>query len=134
MNKKLRRSNTDKVIAGVCGGFGEYFDVDPIILRVAWVLFAFLPGAPGILVYLISALVIPKDDGFIYEDTSESSSSNTSNTPVFIGLGFVLLGGFMLTRIIWPNLTFRLMSFLKYWPILFILLGVYIIINQKDRK
>lgn len=57
MYKKLYRSETDKKIAGVCGGLAEYLNVDPTIIRLIWALVA-LSGA-GILAYLIAALVIP---------------------------------------------------------------------------
>ena len=57
--KKLYRSNKNKVLAGVCGGIGEYLDVDPIIIRLLWLLFALGMGT-GIIVYIIAWLIIPK--------------------------------------------------------------------------
>ena len=57
MYKKLYRSETDKKIAGVCGGLAEYLNVDPTIIRLIWALVA--PSGAGILAYLIAALVIP---------------------------------------------------------------------------
>ena len=59
MEKKLYRSRTNKTIAGVCGGFAEYFNVDPTIVRVIWALVA-LSGA-GLLAYLVCALIIPEN-------------------------------------------------------------------------
>lgn len=55
--KKLYRSLNNRVLAGVCGGLGEYFNVDPTIVRLIWVVFCCM-GA-GILAYIIAALVIP---------------------------------------------------------------------------
>lgn len=60
MKRELRRSTTDRVFAGVCGGLGEYFDIDSNIIRVLWVLFA-LGGGSGLLVYIICALLIPEE-------------------------------------------------------------------------
>ena len=57
--KKLIRSTTDRKIAGVCGGLGEYFGVDPTLIRIGWVVFCLLGGS-GILAYLICALIIPE--------------------------------------------------------------------------
>lgn len=49
------------MIAGVIGGIGEYLGVDPVVLRVVWVaIVVFTVGIPGIIVYLIAALVIPE--------------------------------------------------------------------------
>lgn len=59
--KKLQRSATDKKIAGVCGGLGEYFDVDPTIIRIIFVVFALPGGLPGILPYLIFWIVMPSE-------------------------------------------------------------------------
>ncbi len=56
--KRLYRSRTNKIIAGVCGGLAEYFSIDPTIVRIAFVLFAFAWGA-GIFVYLVMMVIIP---------------------------------------------------------------------------
>jgi phage shock protein C len=58
MEKKLYRSNSNKMLAGVCGGIAEYFNIDPTLVRMGWALFVLLAGS-GILVYIICAIVIP---------------------------------------------------------------------------
>ena len=58
--KKLHRSTKDKMLAGVCGGIAEYFQLDPTIIRVLFVLFSVFAGG-GILAYIILWLVIPKE-------------------------------------------------------------------------
>ena len=60
MNKKLYKSNTNKMLEGVCGGIAEYFGIDPTIVRLAWVVFCALGGS-GILAYIIAAIVMPQD-------------------------------------------------------------------------
>jgi len=60
--RRLRRSVNDKVFGGVCGGFGEYFDVDPVIIRVVWAVLAFTTGI-GFVVYLICWVVIDQVPG-----------------------------------------------------------------------
>ncbi|MBD4336467.1 PspC domain-containing protein, partial [Xanthomonas citri pv. citri] len=45
MEKRLYKSNTNKVIDGVCGGIGEYFNIDPTLVRLAWVVFCALGGS-----------------------------------------------------------------------------------------
>lgn len=61
MDKKLYLSETDKKIAGVCGGLGEYFNVDSTIIRLAWI-FLLIPTAffGGLIAYFLAAVVIPK--------------------------------------------------------------------------
>ena len=56
--KKLYKSNTDKKIAGVCGGIAEYFNIDATLVRLGWVVFSLL-GSSGLLAYIIAALVMP---------------------------------------------------------------------------
>ena len=56
--KRLYKSATDKMLAGVCGGIAEYFNVDSTLIRLAWVVFCALGGS-GLLAYIIAALVIP---------------------------------------------------------------------------
>jgi phage shock protein C len=61
-HKKLYRSRSHKVLAGVCGGLAEYFDVDPSVIRIIWIILTAMTGvAPGILAYAIAALVIPQE-------------------------------------------------------------------------
>ncbi len=61
MTKSLTRSRHNKMIAGVCGGLAEYFGWDPTLVRVGYVLASVLfAGFPGLLVYIILALVIPQ--------------------------------------------------------------------------
>lgn len=56
--KKLKLSKTNKKLAGVCGGLGEYFGIDPTVVRILWIVFTLLGGA-GILAYLIFWFFMP---------------------------------------------------------------------------
>jgi len=56
--RRLYRSKSSNVLAGVCGGIGEYFNIDPVIVRIIWVIVTFMGGA-GVLAYIIAWLVIP---------------------------------------------------------------------------
>ncbi len=59
--KRLYRSETNKVLAGVLGGLGEYFDVDPVVLRLAFV-FLLLATAvvPGVIAYIAAVFIVPR--------------------------------------------------------------------------
>jgi phage shock protein C len=57
--KKLYRSRTDKMIAGVCGGLGQYLSVDPTLIRLIFVLLLLLGVGSGLLIYLIMMIVVP---------------------------------------------------------------------------
>ncbi|MGP8319644.1 MAG: PspC domain-containing protein [Methanosarcinaceae archaeon] len=59
MNKRLYRSRDNCMIAGVCGGLAEYFDTDPTLIRLLWILFT-LAGGSGIIGYIIAWVIIPQ--------------------------------------------------------------------------
>jgi len=67
MKKKLYRSEKDSMIAGVCGGIAEYFDVDPTLIRLLTVIFVLLGGA-GVVAYIIAWIIIPKNPGQVSDD------------------------------------------------------------------
>ena len=58
--KRLYRSKKERIIAGVCGGLGEYFGIDPTIVRIIWVLLG-LMGGSGIIAYIIAWIIIPEE-------------------------------------------------------------------------
>jgi len=59
MIKRLYRNKKDKIIGGVCGGIAEYLNVDPVIIRLLWIVASLIWGA-GILAYIIAWIIIPK--------------------------------------------------------------------------
>ena len=59
MQKKLYRSRENRMIAGVCGGLAEYFNIDPTIVRLIFVLVG-LAGGPGLVLYIILAIIVPE--------------------------------------------------------------------------
>jgi len=61
MEKQLRRSRSDRWLAGICGGLGEFFGLDPLWFRLLFVILGLPGGVPGVLIYLIMLLVIPEE-------------------------------------------------------------------------
>ncbi len=59
MEKRLYKLNEGKMLDGVCGGIAEYFNIDPSLVRLAWIIFSACGGS-GILAYIIAAIVIPR--------------------------------------------------------------------------
>jgi phage shock protein C len=58
--KKLLRSKKNRMIAGVCGGIGEYFDIDPNLVRLVWIVISVVSVGTGLIVYLLAALILPE--------------------------------------------------------------------------
>ena len=59
MNKRLYRSVSNRMLSGVCGGIGEYFDIDPTLVRLGWAIFTCITAGAGIAAYVIAAIIMP---------------------------------------------------------------------------
>jgi len=138
---KLYRSETNKVIAGVCGGLGEYFDIDPVILRIILFLITIFGGS-GILIYIILWVVIPsksglgkKSDDYIKENVEEikiksQNAVKNGKGRVFGGILLVLLGASFLL----DNLGFYVFhSIWKFWPVVLIALGLTMLSGKTSK-
>lgn len=103
----LRRSREDRVIGGVAGGIATYFDVDPVLVRLAFVLLV-LAGGSGVIVYLLAWLMIPEEEGGGTRVRRPAVDGETAR--LFLGGGLIVLGGVVLAqqfipyfgRIFWP--------------------------------
>ena len=63
MDKRLYKSSTNRVLFGVCGGLGEYFNIDPTIVRLLFILLVFGAGS-GLAIYVVAALIMPDEPRF----------------------------------------------------------------------
>ena len=62
MEKKLKRSVTDRKISGVCGGIAEYLGFDPTLVRLGWAAITLFACGTGIVAYIVAALIIPEEE------------------------------------------------------------------------
>src|SRR5262245_3559806 len=92
--KQLRRSRSDRMVAGVSGGLGRYFDVNPVLYRVGFVVLALLGGA-GILIYLAAALVIP-DEGRDESIVEQALRERRARPWRIVGLALVFVSAIVL--------------------------------------
>lgn len=105
MDKKLYRSANDKILAGVCGGIGEYFDVDSVIIRLLWVIFTLMGGA-GLIAYIIAAIIMPRnpvsspseDAGTVDYSPGPEKKNNNRTTSLVLGAILILFGGIILIK------------------------------------
>jgi phage shock protein C len=94
----LRRSRQDRVIAGVCGGLGRYLGVDPVLLRIAFVVLT-VTGGSGLLLYLLAMVVIP--DQQEHEDLGPAPEAR-GDLWMYVGVGLIALGSVMLVDQLLP--------------------------------
>ncbi len=136
MEKKLKRSSSNKVIGGVCGGIGEYFEIDPVFVRIIVVLLAMGTGGAGFIAYIIAMVIMPKDEVQFHvneqgetvpvEDIPNEYSSWNKYLP---GMLLICIGVIWLVR---ENFYWFHMD--EFWPLLLVLSGLFLIFRKKDKS
>ena len=144
-SKRLYRSTTQKMIAGVCGGIAEYFDVDPTLIRAAFVVMAF-GGGFGFFAYLVLWVIIPEaatadqpievraeTAGKQIEQAAQGFASKVQGSGektgrVLLGVGLVIIGFLALAKIFFP---WKIFEWDHFWPLLLVAIGVVIIFRKK---
>ena len=92
--KRLYRSHRDRMIAGVCGGVAEYFNIDPAIVRIIWVLSCFTGGI-GIILYLAALVIVPLNP----EQSEAKKKEPSRDSKALIGALLIVLGIIILAHI-----------------------------------
>lgn len=149
-DKKLCRSSSDKIFAGVCGGLADYFAIDAAIIRLLFILVVALGGS-GFIIYILLWLIMPKDSGesaivdgkkveeiagALKEKAAElknkikdGQTRNERRGSNFWGWLMVISGAIFLFNGLAP---FWLKThFFRYWPLLFIVVGLTLIAKNK---
>jgi len=151
--RKLYRSSTDRIISGVCGGLAEHFEIDPTLVRVIFIVLALMSGV-GVIIYLALALLVPSEgkeektpketikEGAeeigqkakevateVGEGVKKVASRAKAPGTFLLGLVLVLIGIWFLLQNLglqWPFW----MDFHVIWPVLLILLGLFIFVKR----
>ena len=156
MKKILYRSKKNRVVGGVCGGIGEYFDIDPTLIRLLAIL-AFFFGGSGLIAYIIGWIIIPRNpNGNVehhfkseqkivdMEDVTKTSESkiktteeyqseengknnSAKNRNISLGLIFIFMGFIFMGTTLFPWFTWLAWS--AYWPVILIIVGLVIMIR-----
>ncbi|MBD8868597.1 PspC domain-containing protein [Nocardioides donggukensis] len=117
----LRRSRTDRRVAGVAGGLGRHLDIDPIILRVGFVVLAFFGGA-GLLLYAAGWLLLPEDG----DEHGRLDLDPRTRSVALVGVG--VLGGLLVIGDAWAGPGWF------PWPLLLIGLIAWLVLSNRDRR
>jgi len=151
--RKLYRSSTDRIISGVCGGLAEHLEIDPTLVRVIFIVLALMSGV-GVIIYLALALLVPSHgreekspketikEGAeeigqkakemateVGEGMKKVASKAKAPGTFLLGLVLVLIGLWFLLQNMgfgWP----LWMDFDVIWPVLLILLGLFIFVKR----
>lgn len=122
---RLTRSRNDRVIAGVCGGLGHYFNIDPVLVRIGFVALTLAAGA-GILIYILAAIILP--EATPEEDVARSDVTSVSQGRLIFGGLLILIGAFLLMREIFPWFSDQII-----WATVLIALGLAVVFRGTQR-
>jgi len=93
--KRIYRSQSDKVIGGVCGGFAEYVNIDALIIRIIWAVACFVGGV-GFLAYIACWIIIPENPSEAKD--AEKSGGKSNNSTLVWGFVLIFIGACFLLR------------------------------------
>jgi phage shock protein C len=154
VRKHLYRSRTDRMLFGVAGGFAEWLDVDPALVRIVWALLV-LAGGAGFLLYIVAAIVIPEaplggvaaapaeGGGPAAGPTDASASSPAPNVmsggssrartegqgAIIFGVILLVAGAWFLVKNYVPNFDDRFV-----WPAILVVIGIFLIAGSMRRR
>ncbi len=143
MENRLYRSESDKKIAGVCGGIAEYFGIDSTIIRLLWLISIAVYGT-GLIIYIAAAIIMPKREGI---DTGLGSNGNSDKNNgqrssmfgrgfnqeegrKFFGYALIIVGAILFSK---KFIFLRWLSFKFLFPIVLIILGVFILSSRPKK-
>lgn len=146
-NKRLYRSQKNSMIAGVCGGLADYFNVDPILIRGLFVV-AILAGGGGFLVYIILWIITPLEVGAFTKpfenkatmgdepikeefksENMEEQKKQKNNGSLWGGLILISLGAMFLIDRFVPHIDFG-----DLWPLILVVIGIILIIQSIQKR
>jgi len=141
MEKRLYRSQKDKIIAGVCGGIAEHFNIDPVWVRLVAALLVFARGI-GILLYIVLWVVMPKNPeqksstdtkaekvaARIVKRAHDRRERRHHHGGVFFGILLIIVGGaYFLDR-------YLNIGFSYIWPLALVALGLFFLLRHSDES
>ena len=135
MDKKLYRSRNQKMLAGVCGGVAEYFNIDVTLVRLIWAVAAMPSFGGALFIYIVAAIVVPErpygDQGHtVYVDASEPADN--SKVMSILGIILVVVGVVALIGGLFPFLWGLLRN--GFWPSIIIIIGVALVYSSWKSK
>ncbi|HPA25790.1 MAG TPA: PspC domain-containing protein [bacterium] len=154
--KKLFRSSKNKIIFGVCAGLAEYFEIDVLVVRALFILFA-LMGGGAIVLYIILVFIIPsnnptentkqeiqdfahnlqnKTQEIIGEFKTTRYNEETHDGRKILGLVVLIAGAFLLLKQILPWPIYYYLPWFRaeiFWPLLIMLIGLYLILKSNKK-
>lgn len=147
--ERIYRSRSNRIIGGVCSGLGNYLNLDPVLIRIIFIVLAIFAGG-GILIYIILWIVIPEEPAIVLQSASENAKQKIANENeetgkyvqtekdvskknnsgrVLFGAILIIIGLLFLFKSI-----FHIFDFEYLGPIILILIGISLLISAYQFK
>lgn len=126
--KRLYKSHSDRLVAGICGGLGEYFSIDSNLVRIGFVILT-LWGGIGILLYLAALIVVPSNPALPSGPVIRRDHGRLAGMILITVGGMILLDNFGYLAWFDFHLSWRIVV-----PLLFIVLGAWLLIDHRERN
>ncbi len=125
MSRKLYRSEDNKVVGGVCGGVGDYLDIDPTLIRIVTVILFFATGiGPVLLAYIVGLIIMPKRP--LEAEPIPVDREYSSWHKYLPGMILIAIGTLFLMHEVWWWFNFD-----AWWPLVLIIGGLYLIFRKR---
>lgn len=119
----LRRSRTDRIVGGVAGGIARYFGIDPILIRLGFILLT-IAGGSGVLIYLIAWVIIPEEEEGAERERA-GPAMDAATTRLLLGGALIAIGGILLASRFIPYFS------RVFWPLVLIVAGAAVIMGAR---
>lgn len=143
-SKRLYRSKAHRMVAGVCGGLGDYFNLDPVLFRILFVALA-LAGGSGVLIYIVLIFVIPEEggtgnvtvEGVVKEVQAgvQKTAQEVKADPRWLDSRRNLVAGCIIlvgvVALLNQFAPFRWLTWNLFWPVVIIAVGVFLILKRR---
>ena len=131
MKKRLYRSRKDRMVWGVCGGLAEYFNIDPVIVRLVFVLLIFADGL-GVLAYIVMAIIFPSEEKVARPNKSELETiEGATRRNRVLGIILIIIGVLILIANFFREWW---LQWINIWPLIIVGLGLIILLLNARRK
>ncbi len=133
--KRIERSRSERVLAGVCSGFAQYLNIDPTIVRILWIFFTLFGGA-GVLAYILAIFIIPEESLIVSTDSEVEQKDE--NSMVIWGIVLILVGLVLffqhkpIINLIWNSFWGAGINII--FALLIIGLGIYLVYTRGELK
>ncbi len=127
-NRKLYRSQVDKMLGGICGGLAEYFHIDATLMRLIWVIIS-LFGGIGVIAYIAGLIIIPPNPEQV---SAEAENVVVRDKSLFWGSILIIVGGFLLLKQVglFPSFNFWQIPWQAVWGALLVGLGLLLVFKK----